>query len=121
MKKIIFIFCLLVSLVACGVDPMSKAVATKSTAALTTPSGTQCAYTSEDMPVCSSDGNSYQNISYAKCAGKTQWSQGHCQCSNSLMVCGSDGYTYTECAAMSAHLSVGLTITKFVACNITPL
>jgi hypothetical protein len=119
MKILILIICILISLTACGVDPLSKPAATNTSAlvAVSGVNGTQCSCNTVFSPVCSSDGKSYDNICIAKCMGSTQSTQGHCQCQPTLMVCGSDGVTYNECDAIQFRIP----ITKFVACNKQPL
>ena len=112
MGRLVFLFSVLIFLVSCGVDPFKKEgplTANQFAAG--------CSLNHDPMPVCGSDGNDYENISFAKCKGLTQWTQGHCQCQPNLIVCGEDGLNHNECEA----IQLSVKIVKFMSCNQTPL
>ncbi len=113
-KNILLAF-LLASLMACGADKLNP----KMTASINgLNAGNTCQCTSENSPVCSSDGIDYGSSCLANCFGKTIKNKGHCDCaSNSIMICGSDGNDHTECEARDAKIQ----ITKYVPCSVKEL
>lgn len=115
MKIVYITICLLI--VSCGADPLKRTKST-TTSAINNSSVASCLCTSDYSPVCGgNDQKSYENACLAKCFGNNTYSAGNCQCHSDLMVCGSDGQTYSECDAKKAKIS----IVKYVACESTEL
>lgn len=115
MKLIIKIFVLLVVaqfFASCGADKLKNKTVTSQYGI---GANGECSYTTAGPPVCGNDDKDYFNSAHAQCF-TTVKSIGHCQCSSTLMVCGSDGLDHTECEAVA---STSYTIDKFIPCNAT--
>ncbi len=116
----IFSFFLLSLLItSCGADKLKESTKpAKAISAL----GAQCSCDSTYSPVCGSNGLTYENICSANCYKVYETAQGNCECSESLMVCGDNGQTYTECDAREALLLQSIRkITKFAPCGAATL
>lgn len=108
MKLLILIF--VIAIWGCGKDPLSNNNNPSSANPIALNS---CQCNSDFSPVCGADKKDYENICLAQCFGNKSVTSGHCQCSNTLEVCGSDGATYSECDALSKNIS----IVKFIPCG----
>lgn len=114
MKKYSFypivIIATIVSISSCGADRLKTPVIQ---ARNTLGANNECSYSSAGPAVCGEDGKDYLNSAHAECFTHVKHI-GHCQCSNTLMVCGSDGADHGECEAIA---SLDYTIIKLVPCS----
>ncbi|MBC7540125.1 MAG: hypothetical protein H7281_14975 [Bacteriovorax sp.] len=72
----------------------------------------ECTSITTGLPVCGMNGVDYINKEHAECITSVKHI-GHCQCSNTLMVCGSDGFDHKECDAI---VNQNYSIVKFIPC-----
>lgn len=103
-----FLVCCLSS---CGADAFKTTVSTSSQSNLQT-TQKECSCNSSYSPVCGIDGKNYDNLCWAQCQTEVA-KAGHCQCSPTNMVCGSDNQNYTECDAEARKIVVS----KFSPCE----
>lgn len=96
---------------SCGADKLNKSSA-KNQLGISTAG--ECSFNTSGPLVCGKDGKEYLNQDQALCLSKEVDHIGHCQCSDTLMVCGSDGLDHTECEAIR---SLDYTIIKLVPCS----
>ncbi len=115
LKHFFSFFLLSIFIASCGADKLKQSYTpAKAISAL----GSQCSCDSTYSPVCGSNGLTYENICAANCYKIYEIAPGNCECSESLMVCGDDGRSHTECAARDKLLSGEITkITKFAPCG----
>ncbi|MDO9184115.1 MAG: Kazal-type serine protease inhibitor domain-containing protein [Bacteriovorax sp.] len=99
--------------VSCGVDK-TKITASSSSNNSSLTGDLTCDCITTSTPVCGVNGKNYLNSCVAECNEVVIAKEGHCVCSNELLVCGSDGQNHTECDAVS---STRYKIIKFTPCN----
>ncbi|MDD4974674.1 MAG: hypothetical protein PHY93_10015 [Bacteriovorax sp.] len=112
--KIFISVSLLLGLASCGVDKL-KETGSSSQSSLT--GNKECSFTSEGPLVCGMDGKEYVNKEQAECITTVKHA-GHCQCSQSIIVCGSDGFDHNECEAID---NPNYIIVKIAPCSSTGL
>lgn len=115
--RILIIFSLFI-FSSCGADKLSsQGSVVSSSSSQVSSSSTSCLCTSDYVPVCGvQDKKSYENACLAKCFGNQTWTSGNCICKNEVMVCGTDGQTYTECEAKANKVE----IVKYSPCENNP-
>lgn len=115
MRRKLFSFTFLFfAIYSCGADQLKSKTVTNQ---LGISANKECSYTTAGPPVCGNDGADYFNKQHAECFTIVKH-VGHCQCSNTLMVCGSDSLDHTECEAVG---NPNYTIVKFIPCGASEL
>ncbi len=109
------LFVLTLLITACGPDTLKQSGGPGNAISAL---GGQCSCDSTYSPVCGSNGLTYENVCTANCYKIYETSPGNCECSESLLVCGDDKLTVTECTARNKLLSGQITkIVKFAPCG----
>jgi hypothetical protein len=111
-----FIFVCFLILASCGSDKKAVNIQSASSGSNSL-TGTECACSSAYAPVCGVNNVgkkvSYDNQCIASCFKATSIVQGNCDCSETLIVCGSDGSQLTECEAVRKNIQ----ISKYGSCS----
>lgn len=109
--SLLFILSLLFA--SCGQDELSGNVKSANYST----GNKECSFTSATRPVCAS-GKDYKNDSFAICDGHTNITLGHCNKTDTFLVCLSDGKTYGEKTAFEMiKADSSLSIKQFADCD----
>jgi hypothetical protein len=110
----LFTFTLIAFLTSCGADKL-KTNLLRDQHEIN--SSKECSFISSGTPVCGADEKDYFNKDHAECFTTVKHT-GHCVCSTSFMVCGSDGLDHNECEAVENQQ---YKIVKYSPCKSTEL